>query len=709
MYRLNSDYNSDDERGRWRQRDKSSPSYFQQYPSPPPLNRTKSTGSDRRRHHVKSKQHHEHPVGRPEGSSPTFARPPVPKIIVSRPFGFDGFRTHHSDRSWTERTHTIPQPTPPASSASGLLGVKTYQYEELRPLEFRLVRIFAKKMSTVKCEIIHSPLAEPPPYTAISYAWGDADDTRSIHIGSINIPIAVSLFGALDALRKREEDVLVWADALCIDQQNSDERNQQVQLMTEIYAKATQVAIWLGPSENDSELAKDFLQDIIMTENYPEDTTALLLSPTRLQAVKAVVRLFQRDYWRRLWVVQEVFNAKSIKVYCGDSTGLPWGVYRRAARIFQNHKKELDSYFSASPIHGVHLAYFRVLAYEGPNSLLGFESLNSLGEESLLNVVRACRRKLTRDPRDRILGVLGVLPEVVRQEFPVNYNLSVKELYTNVVDFVLYATERLDVICESIHFPKQTSASNLPSWVPDWSQNPDITALSYAYDFAAADNTNAEWAFLGERRNELEISAIFIGTVWKHGVAVGTLCTLADYLMAFLHWRAILLDLTSSEKRHVQEDMEEAFCRTLCLGQVLPNWKPDEWTKKCYRVFATQIRNRLPQMPIDDVLKGYINAHEDAESNYRQFLQSHFGSRMMGRCFFLTKRKSLGMGTGFMLPDDIIVVPLGCGTPIVIREEEDKPGRFRFVGDAYLDGFMEGQAIKKWKVGETDVRKFVLV
>ncbi|KAI0546216.1 heterokaryon incompatibility protein-domain-containing protein [Xylaria curta] len=469
--------------------------------------------------------------------------------------------------------------------------------------------------------------------------------------------------------------------------------------MTEIYAKATQVAIWLSPSENDSELAKDFLQDIIMTENYPEDTTALLLSPTRLQAVKAVVRLFQRDYWRRLWVVQEVFNAKSIKVYCGDSIGLPWGVYRRAARIFQNHKKELDSYFSASPIHGVHLAYFRVLAYEGPNSPLGFESLNSLGKESLLNVVRACRRKLTRDPRDRILGVLGVLPEVVRQEFPVNYNLSVKELYTNVVDFVLYATERLD----------QTSASSLPSWVPDWSHNPDITALSYAYDFAAADNTNAEWAFLGERRNELEISAVFIGTVWKHGVAVGTLCTLVDYLMAFLHWRAILLDLTSSENRHIQEDMEKAFRGTLCLGQMLPNWKPDEWMKKCYRVFATQIRNRLSRMPMDEVLTGYINTHEDAESNYRQFLQGHFGSRMMGRCFFLTKRKSLGMGTGFMLPDDIIVVPLGCGTRIVIREEDDKPGRFRFVGDAYLDGFMEGQAIKKWKAGKTDVRKFVLV
>lgn len=150
----------------------------------------------------------------------------------------------------------------------------------------------------------------------------------------------------------------------------------------------------------------------------------------------------------------------------------------------------------------------------------------------------------------------------------------------------------------------------------------------------------------------------------------------------------------NSEKPEFREDMEEAFCRTLCLGQVPPNWKLNEWEEQCYTVFATQIQNRLPRMPIDEVLREYIDTHEDVKSNYRQFLQSHFGSRMMGRCFFLTKTNSVGMGTGFMLPGDIIAVPLGCRTPIVIREEGGKDRRFQFVGDAYLDGYMDGQAIK---------------
>ncbi|KAI1125016.1 heterokaryon incompatibility protein-domain-containing protein [Nemania abortiva] len=727
---LKVEYNSDDEYERRRQRGQkreTSTSYFQAAPSPPPLNRNRSTGRDRRASDLPDPQRPprvrwDEKVAVIQDLPPDEARRPyghatsrpgvTPEVIISEV-------PRDSGRSWSKSsvvtTHleTTPRSTSPSSSGSGVLGEKTYQYEKLRPQEFRLVRLYSKKMSTVKCEIIHSSLKDPPSYTAISYAWGDTDDRRRIQIGKISISVAVSLFGALDAVRKREGDILVWVDALCIDQQNRAERGQQVQLMTEIYAKATRVAIWLGPSENDSQLAEELLQDIVITENNPKEITSLLLSPTRQRAVEAVARLFQRDYWQRLWVVQEVFNAKAIKVYCGDSAGLPWGVYKRAARIFQRHKRDLDFHFSASrrrysSVHGS-LNYSHALAYEGPNSLLDLDSVYGLGEASLLNVLRGCRRKLTSEPRDRVFGILGVLPTVVRQEFPVDYNLSVKEIYTNVVDFLLNTTERLDILCESIHFPRQSSVVNLPSWVPDWSQNPDITALGYTYDFAAAGDTKAEWGFLGERRNELEISAVYVDTVWKHGIAVGTRCTLADYLMAFLHWRAFFLDSMSLEDRTLQKSMEEEFCRTLCLGQVPLKWKPDEWVEMCYRVFATQLRNRLPRLPLDDALRKYADVPEDAKFDYREFLQYHFGSRMMGRSFFLTERNRLGMGTGAMLPNDIIVVPLGCRTPIIIRAEDSGGRRFRFVGDAYLDGYMDGKAIAKWKATGKEIEKFVLV
>lgn len=97
---------------------------------------------------------------------------------------------------------------------------------------------------------------------AISYAWGDARNTKRVELDGSLIPVAVSLYGALEALRQKAESVLVWVDVLCIDQQNRDERTRQVRLMTNIYSTAEFVAIWLGPEEDDSALAIDLLLDV---------------------------------------------------------------------------------------------------------------------------------------------------------------------------------------------------------------------------------------------------------------------------------------------------------------------------------------------------------------------------------------------------------------------------------------------------------------
>ncbi|KAI0534532.1 heterokaryon incompatibility protein-domain-containing protein [Xylaria digitata] len=703
-----------------------------QAPSPPRVSHPSRASLPPLIHRTQSTYPDQNPSGqqRPEILASTLNYPPVPTIVVSEDSKPLGHPPQHTGRSLTDTTparNHIQWSAPPSSSLSGTLGSNVYQYEELQPPQFRLVRVLHTKMSAIKCDIIHESLANPPPYICISYAWGDADDKRPIQIDNANIYISVNVFEAIDAVRRRRGEVLVWIDALCIDQQNRDERSQQVQLMAEIYEKAEEVAIWLGQHEDDSELAEEFLKDIAIARD-PEKIRSLLSAPARLRAIGAVVCLFQRDYWKRLWVVQEVFNAKTdaIKVYCGGSPGLPWGIYKRAARAFERHKRDLDSYFPVGLLPRdrrqsallTPLSYSQALVYEGPNSFYDFGSLDEFGEESLLYIMRTYRRKLTSEPRDRIFGILGILPNVVRKGFPVDYNMSVKDIYTNVVDFLLYTTERLDVICESIHYPKQTSVNKLPSWVPDWSQNPETTALGYAYDFAAAGHTRAEYRLLDQRRNELQISAIRVDAVGIQGVAVGTLCTLGDYLMAFLNWHAILIESTNSENADLRKNMEEAFCRTLCLGKIPLNtedesrpYSPSEWKRICYQIFAAQMRSRLPQIPLNDKLRKYADIDLEGIFNPRQFLQSNFGSRMMGRCFFLTAgdRMGMGMGTGLMLPDDIIIIPLGCRTPIVVRKEGNKRGRYRFVGDIYLDGYMNGKVIAQLERREREVEKFVLI
>jgi hypothetical protein len=113
-------------------------------------------------------------------------------------------------------------------------------------------------------------------------------------------------------------------------------------------------------------------------------------------------------------------------------------------------------------------------------------------ERSLLEVLRACRRKLASDAKDKLYGILGVLPEEARKEFRADYSLSVKDVYTEVVDYLLKTTERLDVICDAIHFPVYTGSANLPSYVPDWSHIPQTAAMGHKYNFSAAGTTMAK-------------------------------------------------------------------------------------------------------------------------------------------------------------------------------------------------------------------------
>jgi hypothetical protein len=669
----------------------------------------------------------------------TLRRPRAPDRADSSPSRGDLTQALRRLKSETPRsgtptpTHSIAQPLsdkPPAgvapsdltfkstiSSSPGALGDQTYQYRALRDLEFRLVKILPERKTRIKCEIIHASLEDPPEYAAISYAWGDAGNTKRIELDGSLIPVAVSLYGALEALREKAGSVLLWVDALCIDQQNRDERSQQVQLMTSIYSTAKSVAIWLGPEEDDSALAIDLLQDVADQAGSPENVSCLISSRVGKPDLDALVSLFERDYWRRLWVVQEIFNATSITVYCG-STKLPWSVYELCSRTFNKHRSDLDQSLPKARMGGRRstispnqFSYSQVLVYQGPSSLPALESYMDLKEGSLLEVMRACRRKLASDAKDKLFGILGVLPDDVRKEFRADYSLSVKDVYTEVVDYLLKTTERLDVICDAIHFPAHTSSANLPSFVPDWSHAPETAAMGHKDNFSAAGTTKARCRFLDERLNKLQISAIAIDMIKIHGIAVGTLCTLADYLMAFLHWRALLLQSLENEKDESSLLVQGDFCRTLSLGQVALSSASDrsnKWLNVCYNVFASLLLEQLPYLPLDQKLRDYVDEKVDIKPEDRsQFLRKHFGDRMMGRCFCRTENGLIGMGSGAMLPGDVVVVPLGCSTPILLRPDGTR-GEYRFVGDVYIQGFMRGRAVDEWNSGERELTKYVL-
>jgi len=371
-------------------------------------------------------------------------------------------------------------------------------------------------------------------------------------------------------------------------------------------------------------------------------------------------------------------------VYCGDSV-LPWETYRQAAETFWDDTSDPHT-------------------RQGPSSFPERTLLAQLGDESLLEVMRTCRKKLSENPRDKVFGILGMLPPAMQSEFPVDYSQSVKTVYTDVVDYLVSSTERLDVIREAIHFPLHVNSLGLPSWCPDWSHIPEVSGFGPAHGFEASRSkdgpTKARYRFHNERR-KLKIAAVKLDVVKATGIAVGTFCASQDYLTAFLHWRAVLLQHLNIEDGNESHPMHKAFCRTLCLGQIPKEQAdPQTWHDLTYHVFASLLREKMPRLPIDEDLAHYANITGLIEPDARRkFLQDHFGNRMMGRNLCITEQGLVGMGSGYMTAGDLVVVPFGCSTPVMLRPE-GRRDEYRYIGDVYVDGYMFGEAVGEWEKGE---------
>lgn len=277
--------------------------------------RLEARESERQR--IRQKEYHERERNKPrsrgadvlEVKQPSPAQARSPSATSRRPIKIISEPRREQEKVETfvrPRIITIPpQPDSASTTKLGVLGPKTYHYHPLKEMEFRLIKILPERMSILKTELLHQSLHDTLDYIAISYAWGDGVNTEELFLNGAKVPVAPSLYDALKAVRQKKSEVLVWVDALCIDQQNTDERASQVRLMGTIYSKATSTAVWLGPEADESELAMDLLQDVSDIQATPQRVKAIqqrIRATNRYPESAALFTLFKREYWRRLWV-----------------------------------------------------------------------------------------------------------------------------------------------------------------------------------------------------------------------------------------------------------------------------------------------------------------------------------------------------------------------------------------------------------------------
>ncbi|KAH7552528.1 hypothetical protein BM1_08479 [Bipolaris maydis] len=199
--------------------------------------------------------------------------------------------------------------------------------------QFRLLELHPSTQSSlIKCSLrSYSFDKSYPAYKALSYTWGSVYDTRQLRLNGYNFPVSRNLWIFLEQMCLQKQFGFYWIDAICIDQNNTLEKNHQVQMMRRIYSTAKKVTIWLGEASRDQ--TSDMAMDIVTSTHAMALNTTVGMHRYKWPLVWdeittcAVYQLLSRDYWTRIWIVQETMVAKDISVYCG-SKSFEWQALR---------------------------------------------------------------------------------------------------------------------------------------------------------------------------------------------------------------------------------------------------------------------------------------------------------------------------------------------------------------------------------------------
>ena len=338
-----------------------------------------------------------------------------------------------------------------------------YEPLELSRRQIRLLKVEQLDLDgqgrpILYCSLVVVSLDQNPEYDALSYTWGDADDLENIHINSRVLLIRRNLFNALCTLRN--SGVLqgyIWADAVCINQEDVYERNQQVELMTDIYTDAQTVRIWLGLDMPGVE------RFFVKTANGPIFDALISNSSHDDGSLDGFRHVISRQWWRRLWIVQEAVLARRAIVHCGNKT-VPWTRLRSSIDEISKAMASMDYAMEQLEIIGLqHLVQCN-------DSIGGFEPWKDLirgpSQFGQPIILMSCLSKCDMsDDRDLVYGALGILPEYLTVR--VDYNLSLPAVYQIFAERIMERTGSLQLLSEC-QYPAQDKL--WPSWVPDFRQ-----------------------------------------------------------------------------------------------------------------------------------------------------------------------------------------------------------------------------------------------
>ncbi|KAH6961956.1 heterokaryon incompatibility protein-domain-containing protein [Ilyonectria sp. MPI-CAGE-AT-0026] len=507
-------------------------------------------------------------------------------------------------------------------------------------------------------------------YEALSYCWGKPNKSKTILLNGEQYRVTEDLHDALHEFSLADTSRALWIDAICINQEDQQEKSSQVQRMKEIYRNAKGVLVWVGKAKEHTDLALKQAKRLLACDDF--DTQQAIWNEPN-EWIKGLNEIIARPYWSRAWTVQEVVVSETALLRCG-SHELPFFEFSRflLQQQTRNHVKvgyAISSYLEI-------ISEMRQASYQDPPA-------------GLFGLAYKLRHRQCTVVHDRVYAFLGLLKSTEflnTEEFSVDYTMDAAELW---MTFTKDTMSRFNTLIPLIL--AENSRSLEARWCYDWSKkvyepnshlherllfwtggldSPNFYPLQ-SPSHSAADGLPARIRVDTGAPSVISVQGFAISKIIKTGTSVGSFLIgfgRPNYVQHFKEWES----LVGGPWKDPQ--MAKKFARTITGG----SWskEPEDWrawNTKDYSEKAWSL-GWLGNESFQDHISttGYeMSRHlelpdTDDHSRYNRIRDD----ACEGRRIFLLENGDFGLGPESTQVGDHVAILLGSEVPLVLHRRD---------------------------------------
>lgn len=587
----------------------------------------------------------------------------------------------------------------------------------------------------IACELRQHAVIQAVDYEALSYVWGDPNDLVPITCNGVSIQITRKLQNALWRLRDATTSKTIWADALCMNQADTEEKNIHVPLMGRVYSRATNTVVYIGEvSREDADRAKDamtkvgdFYDSLHVPSSAPADKSVSMATITIGLLIRKlrecdpldldwndIKKFFEATWFERIWCVQEITLARS----SGDSSYMMYGPVQIP---YPTIIKTTWCFAIASFVKPEFCQ--ELIPPSIISTFIEFPNIEA-DENYLLELLYNFRDHLATDPRDKIYGLLGILQQRFAFDasaLGVGYAKSVTEVYTDAAREILRMGQNLSLL-DHVAYPLNHAIENAsPSWVPRWDYAADVnsflaTKQNFRVSLTVGASENSEPTSVYKiSGNTLLVSGLqYSHITWTSSplFPANKDTAGADKIPGF---RATFLECwrRSQPSRSTCFDNREevlSLARTFSPAGGIPalEEQPVDEFMADFLAFVHHILDRCCSgctgRPKDN--KYIVKADGTKCTGSQERYSRLFAFGCHGRIFFQTELGTYGVGPDCVREGDMVMALIGGSSPYALRPT---PEGYLCLGIAYIDGLMDGTYFKNLLESGVEREQFTLI